>query len=502
MVAERLPHSSGPHPETTPIPTDAMLANVVDLPIATPAVTNVETEGNVVAFRKPKNGRLSDAVRRYRAIPEVKSHTSAMTRDLWKDDKYRAKVSERLQGHSVSDETKKKLRDKATTHFSDLSARLEVSNRKNGIMQIGLILFSRGASVSEVMEYTGENDRRKIENCLVRLRAAGLVPKPTSEETREAKRKAHKGKSKIQHDNLAQLSEDDQKVKMLSKKFIEAGLLNGNTFYWDKLYEIYQKAGREMPASVAEKLRYEVYIKVLMTYRNGGKELREKYVKMGKEVFPDNPEKTGFSLTEMNGEEAYIRTQLNAGKVEAFFDKYSKTMFGIVIRSGHSMNAEDLLAAAKLKTLTDVDFPVFADDADGQKAAFKWACYIIREQMRFAWRKNQAKLRGEGRVRTFSLGEESEEREINNPHVIYLAHCTDIATESAEDQALELLEPEVRQRTVAEELVFDYVHHKGERFGGEREVAKRLAALAGISFGEARGRMQRFKAGEMELYKT
>ncbi len=149
------------------------------------------------------------------------------------------------------------------------------------VKRAGLPLLLRGARVEEVIGVTGWT-QRQTESLVGGLRRQGILLRPTKDEERFRKKRAHLGKPKSSHGR--EYTAEQKKAFVLAKKFLDAGFIGKDTFFWQSLHEMYARQERKLPEDFADKLRLEVFLVARTQVEDGNKKLLNNYIRLGSEV--------------------------------------------------------------------------------------------------------------------------------------------------------------------------------------------------------------------------
>lgn len=193
--------------------------------------------------------------------------------------------------------------------------RMTLSNRERAVIASVVIpLALRGATTEEIHKIQGIKPSQ-INNALTKARRkSSLLPSPTEEETRRAKRLAHLGKRMRE---ARKYTQEEENAFVLAKKLISEGVVGYDLSGWRHLHSIYEQAKRDLPDSFAKCLRLEVFLRTQLNANNGNRELMDKYVEWGLEIDTD-------WFGELAAEEEFITRTVGEkrDKDEIFLDEF------------------------------------------------------------------------------------------------------------------------------------------------------------------------------------
>lgn len=171
----------------------------------------------------------------------------------------------------------------------DEEVRLAISAGHGGILPEVLHHFRKGASVDEAAEFI-QKDRYKVRRTQRAARVGGLLPKPTSEQRREALSKSHRGKPALSHGR--EYSPRQKRRFALARKVEELGFTARESTRIDNLNQNFKSAGISFPDFYPDKLileafSYAVEMNQVTPTNNKLKELIETTLELDTDVFTD-----------------------------------------------------------------------------------------------------------------------------------------------------------------------------------------------------------------------
>lgn len=203
-------------------------------------------------------------------------------RNRWKQDPvYRKKMLENLRGRPVSEETRKKMREANKGRPRTEEYKRRMSLERGGVKVRAYPLLLRGGSVREVALIT-ELSTTQVENLRDVLRKRGQLLRPTKEQEREAKRRAHLGKPRNKHGK--EYTDNQQNSFLFARRLQEEGFFTEDLSSWDALNFLYKEAGRKLPDNFADRLILEVFYRARLSAEKGDFNILDAYIRIENQI--------------------------------------------------------------------------------------------------------------------------------------------------------------------------------------------------------------------------
>lgn len=150
------------------------------------------------------------------------------------------------------------------SRFYDQQARDRMSLIKGGLRILCAPLILRKGSVHDIVGITGFS-RCQVYTQRRLMRYSGELPALTPQALHDMKVEAYKPKP------ISGTPEynDEQIGFTLARRLIDAGFIARDTTMWGRVYSLYERYGRVMPADFATRIRLEAFLVVHQQWRKG-----------------------------------------------------------------------------------------------------------------------------------------------------------------------------------------------------------------------------------------
>lgn len=206
---------------------------------------------------------------------KITSGMSKRAEAVWKRPGYRAKRTSQLPLLWQDPD----FREKVNQARSAKEYRDRMSEAKGGIRTKLIPFVLRGGLTGEISGITGV-ERPKVSQFWYVLKRT----KQLSESAIEA----HEAQEKAARYARRELTEDQKKGQKkgieFAKKLVEAGFITDDVTAYERLKTLYRENRREMPSSLADRIRLEVFYDARDRANNGDSALIKQLMEMGKSI--------------------------------------------------------------------------------------------------------------------------------------------------------------------------------------------------------------------------
>jgi len=317
--------------------------------------------------------------------PQSHQQHSKKMRQQWQDPTYSKKIRSHHTGKTRSPETRRRIGEKKKEQFEDDVQREKISIAKGGSFVKAYPHLLRGASIPQIMMIE-DLTYKQVEGVQSRMRAAGKLPKPTTEESNEAKRRAQLGKG--------ELSEQQKQIYKLVKELLKAKRIAPTTEDWDALRVLYQQFALELPENYPDVLRMEYYLSVIKKAFSGDTTELLLYKKLSQEI------EEGKTPQQLVFHETFIAQLYWKPKIGQIAEQYRNFLYTAAYWVvGRHADAEDIVQEVFMRLLEQHDFTGFPF-GDNKKEK-KYLNAVVKNAARDFIRKRHAGKRDRRREEVF-----------------------------------------------------------------------------------------------------